>query len=117
MKVKRRGVEMRIILNCKDELPRKVDTALLKGIARARRWFEEVASGRVPSLAETARRERLAKRYVARMTRLAFVAPAIVDAVAEGRAPASLNLQMLMDTRVKLPMEWTDQERVLELEA
>jgi hypothetical protein len=31
MKVKRRGVEMRIIFNCKDELPRKVDTALLKG--------------------------------------------------------------------------------------
>jgi hypothetical protein len=51
------------------------------------------------------------------MTRLAFVAPAIVDAVAEGPAPASLNLQMLMDTRVKLPMEWMDQERVLELEA
>jgi hypothetical protein len=42
--------------------------------------------GRVPSLAEAARRERLAKRYVARMTRLAFVAPAIVDAVAKGRA-------------------------------
>jgi len=55
----RRGVEMRIILNCKDELPRKVDAALPKGIARARQWFEEVASGRVPSLAETARRERL----------------------------------------------------------
>jgi len=32
------------------------------------------------------------------MTRLAFVAPAIVDAVVEGRAPAGLNLQMLWTT-------------------
>lgn len=48
MKMKRGGVEMRIILNGKEELPRKVDAALLKAIARARRWFKEVASGRVP---------------------------------------------------------------------
>jgi hypothetical protein len=54
MKLKRRGVELRIILGGKNEIRRKVDPALLKAIARARRWFEEVASGRVPSLAAIA---------------------------------------------------------------
>jgi hypothetical protein len=43
---------MRIILDGKDEVPRKVDPALLKAMARASRWFEELASGRVRSLAE-----------------------------------------------------------------
>jgi hypothetical protein len=116
MKLKRRGVEMRIILDGKDEVRRKVDPVLFKAIARARRWFEEVSSGRVQSLTAVARREGLAKRYVARLTKLAFVAPSIVEAVVEGRAPAGLNLQMLMDNRVTLPLGWTDQERLLELQ-
>jgi site-specific DNA recombinase len=116
MKLKRRGVEVRIILDGKDEIRRKVDPALLKAIARARRWFEEVASGRVPSLTALARREGLAKRYVARLTKLAFIAPSIVEAIVEGRAPAALSLQMLMDNRVSLPLGWKDQERLLELQ-
>jgi DNA invertase Pin-like site-specific DNA recombinase len=116
MKLKRRGVELRIILGGKDEIRRKVDPALLKAIARARRWFEEVASGHVPSLAAIARREHLAKRYVARLTKLAFITPSVVEAVVEGRAPAALNLQMLMDPRFSLPLSWKDQERLLEFQ-
>jgi hypothetical protein len=116
MKLKRRGVELRIILGGKDEIRRKVDPALLKAIARARRWFEEVASGHVPSLAAIARGEHLAKRYVARLTKLAFITPSVVEAVVEGRAPAALNLQMLMDPRFSLPLSWKDQERLLEFQ-
>jgi hypothetical protein len=115
MKLKRRGVELRIMLDGKDEIRRKIDPALLKAIARARRWFEEVASGRMQSLAAIARRERLAKRYVARLTKLAFIAPSIVEAVVEGRAPGGLNSQMLVDNRARLPFGWKDQEQLLEL--
>ena len=114
LKVKRRGVEMRLIINGGDE-PRKPDPALLKAFARARGWFEELASGRVRSLVEIARREGLAKRYVTRLTRLAFLAPAIVEATAQGRTPADVNLQMLMDGRLELPNCWTEQERVFAL--
>ena len=59
MKAKRRGVEMRIILDGQFQTQQQVDPALLKGIARARCWFEEVASGRTRSLVEIARREGL----------------------------------------------------------
>jgi site-specific DNA recombinase len=109
LKVKRRGVEMRLIINGDDE-SRKVDPALLKAFARARGWFEELASGRVRSLVEIARREGLAKRYVTRLTRLAFVSPVVVDAIAEGLLPGQINLQSLMDGRLALPKEWRDQE-------
>ena len=106
LKVKRRGVEMRLIINGGDE-PRKPDPALLKAFARARGWFEELASGRVGSLVEIARREGLAKRYVTRLTKLAFVSPAFAEAIAKGEVPTSTNLQMLMDGRIAPPLAGT----------
>ena len=111
LKVKRRGVEMRLIINGGDG-PRRPDPALLKAFARARVWFEELASGRVRSLVEIARREGLAKRYVTRLTKLAFVSPAFAEAIAEGEVPITTNLQMLMDGRVALPLSWNDQEQL-----
>ena len=111
LKVKRRGVEMRLIINGGDE-PRNPDPALLKAFARARGWFEELSSGSVCSLVEIARREGLAKRYVTRLTKLAFISPAFTEAIAEGNVPPWTNLQMLMDGRLALPLCWNDQEQL-----
>ena len=54
MRIKRRGVEMRLIIEGADVLPRKSDPVLLGAIARAHRWFGELSSGRVASLAAIA---------------------------------------------------------------
>ena len=113
MRMKRRGVELRIIVEGKNDLPRSTDQALLRAVAHARRWFEQIASGRVRSSAEIARRESLQKGYVARLTRLGFLSPTIVESIVEGRTPAGLNLQMLMARRLILPSSWRDQERLL----
>ena len=112
MRMKRRGVELRLILDARADEPLEVDSALLRALARARVWFEEVASGRASSLAEIARREGLKKRYVARLTKLAFIAPSIAEAIAAGRAPVGVNLQMLMDRRVELDPRWSEQQRM-----
>jgi hypothetical protein len=87
---------------------------LLKALARARCWFEEVACGRVQSLVEIARREGLPKRYVTRLAKLAFVSPMVVEAIAAGHAPAGINLQMLMDGRLVLTPDWKDQQLMLQ---
>ena len=94
-------------------MTRSTNPALLKALARARRWFEEIVSARVRSSAEIARREGLQKGYVARIIRLGFLSPTVVEAVAEGRTPAGLNLQLLMARRLILPSSWRDQERLL----
>jgi hypothetical protein len=86
---------------------------LLKALARARGWFAEVASGKVASLAAIARREGLRKRYVTRLTKLAFVAPAIAEAIAGGRVLNGVNLQMIMDGRLELAPCWFEQQRML----
>ena len=113
LRMKRRGVETRIILEGCEDTARNVDPALLKAIARATQWFEEMAAGQVRSLAEIARRDGLPKRYVERLTKLAFLSTRIVEAVVEGRAPADLSLQMLMDGRFELSPEWGQQQRQL----
>jgi hypothetical protein len=88
---------------------------LLKAIARARVWFDELASGRVRSLAEIARNEDIGKRYVERLSRLAFVTPAIVEAICQGQQPAEFNAEMLFN-RIDLPLEWSAQLNALGIE-
>jgi len=108
LRMKRRGVETRIIMTEGEDLPRKVDPALLKAVARAKAWFEELASGRVRSLTDIARREKIAPRYVERLSRLSFVAPRIVEAICRGRQPADLSAETLLN-RINLPLEWSAQ--------
>ena len=112
LKLKRRGVETRIIIAAGDDLPRTIDPALLKAVARSRAWFEELAQGRVQSLADIARRERIAMRYVERLSRLAFVAPRIVETICQGRQPAELNAETLIN-RIDLPLQWSAQLKAL----
>jgi len=113
LKMKRRGVETRIILEGCDNAPRSVDPALLKALARATQWFDELAARQVRSLAEVARREGLPKRYVERLAKLAFLAPRIVETAVEGHPEAGLSLQMLMDGRFEPSLEWSEQQRQL----
>ena len=113
--MKRRGLETRIVPGTGDDLPRKVDRALLKAIARSRAWFEELACGRVRSFADIARREKITRRYVERLSRLAFIAPAIVTAICQGRHPAALSTETLLN-RIDLPLEWSAQPSALGLD-
>ncbi len=77
-------------------------------------WFEELASGRVRSLAEIARHEGIAKRYVERLARLAFAAPAVVEAICQGQQPAELNAETLLN-RIDLPLDWSTQLKALDV--
>jgi len=112
LRLKRRGVEMRLILDGSNE-PRTPDPVLLKAFARARTWFDELSSGGVRSLIEISRREGLPKRYVTRLTKLAFISPEVVQSTAMGESKITANLQMLMDSRIVLALDWKDQEELL----
>jgi len=54
------------------------------------------------------RREKIAPRYVERLSRLSFVAPRIVEAICQGRQAADLNAETLLN-RIDLPLEWSAQ--------
>jgi hypothetical protein len=112
MQMKRRGVELRLVIEGHDHRGLKPDPALLKVVARAHRWFHDLACGRAASLTEIAARAGVTARYVRRLLPLAFLAPVIVEAILEGRQPAELTAQTLLK-RSALPLDWAAQKRAL----
>jgi DNA invertase Pin-like site-specific DNA recombinase len=114
LQLKRRGAELRLVIPGAPIQRPKVDLALLKALGRARRWFDQLSSGEATSLAAIAPREGVSVRYVGRLIRLAFLAPPIVEMIAQGRQPAQLTAEVLT-RRTVLPLEWAAQKRVLSL--
>ena len=74
LRIKRRGVEMRLIIEGLSAVPRNADPVLLKEIRRAHRCFEALVSGQVRSVAELATVEGISDRYVSSLLPLAFLA-------------------------------------------
>jgi site-specific DNA recombinase len=113
IRMKRRGVEMRLIIDGDPASPARMDLPLLDATARAYRWSNDLLAGRARSIGEIARREHLTARHVRRVMRLAFLAPRIVEAIVEGRQPADLST-LAMTQRIELPPLWTAQQQALE---
>ena len=93
-----------------DATAARVDLPLLKAVARARRWSQDLIAGRVQSVSEIARREELDRRSVHRLLRLGFLSPRIVEAIAEGRQPLDLTV-IGLSRRIDLPLLWRAQEQ------
>ena len=81
---------------------------LLILIAKARRWIDDLAQGRLESFAEIADQEGNSERHVRQLAALAFVSPRVVSAIIDGTAPASLTPTALVRA---LPLCWAEQER------
>ena len=112
MTVRRRGVEMRLVIKGNGALAPRADSALLKAVARAHHWSDELLSGRAPSIAKVGEREGVSARYIRRLMRLAFLAPVIVEAIAAGDQPPELTAEALAE-RIDLPLLWTAQAKAM----
>jgi len=110
--IKRRGVEMRLVIEDLAEAAPRVDTNLLKEIGRAYRCFDALLTGKVTSFSELPGRERIDERYVRRILPLAFLAPDIVRAIVAGTHPVELTAKQVI-RRTALPLEWRLQKQVL----
>jgi hypothetical protein len=113
LRVRRRGIEMRLVIGGGSGSAPRIDSTILKATARACRWFDDLVSGRAASMVEIGKREGVGKRYISRLVRLAFLAPAIVERIAEGRQPPELTAQFLSTGRGDLPLSWQAQEKLL----
>ena len=114
MQMKRRGVEMRMVLEG-DSTPSRVDLPLLKAVARARRWSQDLIAGRVQSVSEIAKRDGVAARYVRELMPLGFIPPGTVEAIIEGHQPPELTV-IGLTRRIDLPLLWSSQEEALRRE-
>jgi hypothetical protein len=100
---RRRGIETKLVYGYE---PPKVDTVLLRRVARGYAWWDEIRTGNA-TFKEIVRREKLSRRFVAIHLDLAFLAPDLVISIIEGQQPTSLSAQVLRSTQ--LPPEWGKQ--------
>ena len=84
---------------------------LIRGIASARSWLEELVKGSVGDVAELAARENRTERSIRMTLSLAFLDPALIDAACTGTLPRGYGVSRLMD----LPARFADQWRALGL--
>ena len=82
------------------------DPALVKALARAFRWRRMLEDGRHASIRELAKAEDVDRNYVGRVLSLTLLAPDLVEAILDGRAPGDLNLANLM---AGCPARWDQQ--------
>jgi hypothetical protein len=93
-----------------DAMDEATRSALLMAIARSRAWVDAIIADRTNDFATIAEREKLAERHVRFLAPLAYLSPRIIEAIAEGRAPADLTVTRLVRG---LPMVWAEQEKQL----
>lgn len=110
-KIKRRGVETRLILsNDRMERPARPDPALIRAVAKAFVWNKLLMIGEAESIRHLARNNGCTEAYVRRLLPLAFLTPKLVEAILQGQQPKDLTLQKL--TRLEeLPRDWGQQEQ------
>ena len=111
IQIKRRGIDMKLVIGANSNEIALIDPTLIKAIARGRKWFKQITSGKLTSLSEIAKQERVTLRYVTQHIDLAFLSPTIVDAILKGHQPADMSLQSLK--RTDLPIDWSEQVELL----
>ena len=107
LQMRRRGVEMKFIIDGNSKMSPKMEPALVKLVARAHRWFADLVSGRASSMVE------IGKRHVSQIIRLAFLAPDIVEQIVNGCQPPELTAETLLQKSTRLPLDWETQHEAL----
>ena len=87
------------------------DPSLLRAIVRAHAWLDLIMNGKVASIHELARWVGMESIQVRRILKLAFLQPASVATVIEGRLSRKITLSELLNN--ELPNSWADQQQML----
>ena len=79
---------------------------MIKALARAHRWKKLLESRTYATVDDLAKAEKINASYISRVLRLTLLAPAIVEAILDGRQPADLQLD---DILKPFPINWQEQ--------
>jgi hypothetical protein len=114
MSLRRRGVETRIILADARSIDRKPDLNLVSAMAVAQDYLAQLNDGSNRSLSEVAAANGIDRSDFARILRLAFLSPRMVDGILSGTQPVELTARS-MARLADLPLSWREQEQQLGL--
>jgi site-specific DNA recombinase len=111
LQLKRRGVETRLIIGGIEHRTAKADSALVRLLSRAVSWWDSIETGD-SCIERIAKREKLSERYLRDILQLAFLAPEIVEEIAQGEQSGAVHWDTLMCHPV-LPLVWRQQMEVI----
>ena len=83
---------------------------MVKALARAFSWRRMLDTGVHATIEDLPTGKGIAKAYVSRILRLTLLAPEIVEAILDGRQPADLQLEDLLQG---FPLEWAELQKEL----
>jgi site-specific DNA recombinase len=113
VRLRRAGREIRMVIDGADPFATaKPDARLIKLLLRARRFNATLAQDEGIPFAVLAQREGVSRSYFTRLVRLSYLAPDITQAILDGRQPADLTAEKLLE-HSRLPLAWHDQRIVL----
>ena len=83
-----------------------VDPHVLKAIARAWSWRRKLEAGQVSTNLDLARTEDVSDRYIGRMIKLAYLAPAVLEKLLLQRCPLAVSIK---DLTAVADLPWAEQ--------
>tara|TARA_R110000868_G_scaffold143571_1_gene361773 strand:- start:235 stop:1917 length:1683 start_codon:yes stop_codon:yes gene_type:complete len=113
VRMQRRGVETKLIIDSPNATTLNVDTDLCHLIAQAHNWFEQLISGEASTVREIAAREQVNEHEITRVLHLAFLSPKIVEDILEGRQADGVSVYPLRRLS-SIPFDWAKQVELLE---
>jgi hypothetical protein len=104
---------MRMILETGEAATsREPDARLIGAIAKAHRWWNRLLEEANLTITDLARSEGVTSSYMTRVIRLAFLDPAIVARIVEGKVPAGIDTKCLTQSDA-IPIGWGKQRQKL----
>jgi site-specific DNA recombinase len=111
-RLKRTGMESRLLIDATAGARLKPDHSLRRILAQAWRYNAMVMGSGGRTMAELAAEAGIVGSYFARVLRLSFLAPEVVKAILHDRHPITLSAKRLAN-EIRIPMAWDEQRRLL----
>ncbi|CAN7745429.1 hypothetical protein LJR234_002615 [Mesorhizobium amorphae] len=87
----------------------RIDNTLLRAVVQAFAWKHQLEAGQFVTISELAEAKKLDRSFISHLLRLTLLAPDLVEAILDGRQPATMQLQPLVRG---FPVEWERQRRL-----
>ena len=107
--VLRRGGQIRVIAHDHssrhEEMPVQ---SLLKAVARAHDWYEQIVAGQIRTIGQLGQESGLTRTYILRILTCARLSPQVIEAVLTGRHRPDISLKRILKS---VPLHWRKQEK------
>jgi site-specific DNA recombinase len=106
------GKQIKLVMGTEPSKSTEPDSRLISEFVQARKWFSDLTSNKVRSLAEIASTHGVNQSHVSRRITLAMLAPDIVEMILIGGQPKTLTPERLKQV-CPIPSSWEEQRALL----